>query len=399
VTVTVAVAKTERTTARRQEETALRAVPRVPAVPGEPLHVVQIATPWFEVPPAGYGGIEAVVAGLVDALVDRGHRVTLIGVGRNGTRGEFLATTLHPQGPRVGQANPEVLHAARAGRLLAGLGADVVHDHSTAGPLQAAHRSAPTVVTAHGPVTGEIGDYYRELGAHAHLVAISEAQRRQAPHLPWTGLVHNAVSTSTYPWRAQKEDFALFLGRFSPDKGVHLAIDAAQRAGVRLVLAGMAHPGEVEYFRRQIEPRLSEDVVWIGEVGGAEKLDLLSRARCLLFPVQWEEPFGMVLIEAMACGTPVVALRRGAVPEVVEDGVTGFVRDDVAGLARGVLEVSRIDPSVVRARTVLRFDVAALAAGYEAVYRQVSTAARRPPLTALPLTALPPTAFTPPVAG
>jgi glycosyltransferase involved in cell wall biosynthesis len=255
-----------------------------------------------------------------------------------------------------------------------------VHDHSTAGPLQAAQRSVPTVVTAHGPITGEIGDYYAELGAHAHLVAISEAQRRQAPHLPWAGLVHNAVDSATYPWRAQKEDFALFLGRFSPDKGVHLAIDAAQQAGVRLVLAGMAHAGEQEYFDREIAPRLSPDVVWIGEVGGAEKLDLLARARCLLFPVQWEEPFGMVLIEAMACGTPVVALRRGAVPEVVEDGVTGFVRDDVAGLARGVLEVGTLDPAVVRARTVERFDVAALAAGYETVYREVIAARQASPL-------------------
>jgi glycosyltransferase involved in cell wall biosynthesis len=342
------------------------------------LHVVQIATPWFEVPPAGYGGIEAVVAGVVDALVDRGHRVTLIGAGRNGTKGDFLATTLHPQGPRVGQVNPEVLHAARAGHLLAGLGADIVHDHSTAGPLQAGQRSIPTVVTAHGPVTGEIGDYYGVIGTQTHLVAISAAQQQQAPTLPWAGLVHNAVDTSTYPWRRQKEDFALFLGRFSPEKGVHLAIDAAERAGVRLVLAGMAHPSEMEYFHREIEPRLSPEVVWVGEVGGAEKLDLLARASCLLFPAQWEEPFGMVLIEAMACGTPVVALRRGSVPEIVEDGVTGFIRDDVDGLVAGLRDIASIDPSIVRARTLLRFDVKAMAAGYEAVYRRVLLDAGRP---------------------
>jgi glycosyltransferase involved in cell wall biosynthesis len=354
----------------------LRSTPG-PAAQRDALHVVQIATPWFEVPPTGYGGIEAVVAGVVDALVDRGHRVTLIGAGRHGTKGDFLATTLHPQGPRVGQANPEVLHAARAGHLLTALGADIVHDHSTAGPLQAAQRSAPTVVTAHGPVTGEIGDYYGAIGTQTHLVAISAAQQHQAPTLPWVGLVHNAVDTGAYPWRSRKEDFALFLGRFSPEKGVHLAIDAAERAGVRLVLAGAAQPAEREYFDRQIGPRLSSRVVWVGEVGGAEKRDLLSRASCLLFPVQWEEPFGMVLIEAMASGTPVVALRRGSVPEVVEDGVTGFVRDDLEGLVAGLREIQRLDPSIVRARTVLRFDVKAMAAGYEEVYRRVLRGAGR----------------------
>lgn len=335
------------------------------------MHIVQVATPWFPLPPPAYGGIEAMAAGLVDALVERGHRVTVIGVGPDGTRGEFLPTSGAAQGPRVGSANPEVLHAARAGHLLGALDADVVHDHSTAGPLQARQRPAPTVVTAHGPVTGEFGDYYAALAGSVHLVAISRAQQQQAPHLPWAGLVHNAVRVQDFPAPGRKDGFVLFLGRFTPDKGVHLAIDAARAAGVRIVLAGLAQTAsDRAYVAAEVEPRLGPDAVCVGEADRATKLDLLSRARCLLFPVQWEEPFGMVLIEAMACGTPVVALRRGAVPEVVDHGRTGFVCRDVAAMAEAIRHVDSIDPRAVRQRVTDLFDVGVMATGYEAVYRR-----------------------------
>jgi glycosyltransferase involved in cell wall biosynthesis len=338
---------------------------------GSTLHIAQVATPWFPLPPPAYGGIEAMAAGLVDALVERGHRVTVIGVGPDGTKGEFMPTSGAPEGERVGAANPEVLHAARAGHLLAAMDADVIHDHSTAGPLQARQRRAPTVVTAHGPVTGEFGDYYAALASSVHLVAISRAQQRQAPHLPWAGLVHNAVRVQDFPAPGHKEDFALFLGRFNPDKGAHLAIDAARAAGVRIVLAGLAQTSaDRSYFAAEIEPRLGPDAVCVGEADRAMKVDLLSRARCLLFPVQWDEPFGMVLIEAMACGTPVVALDRGAIPEIVDHGTTGFVCRDVAELADAVRHVDRIDPRDVRDRVRGLFDVSTMATGYEAVYRQ-----------------------------
>jgi glycosyltransferase involved in cell wall biosynthesis len=337
-----------------------------------PLRIVQVATPWFSLPPTGYGGIEWVCADLVDGLVERGHEVTVVGVGTNGTRGRFVATLPEPAGSRVGTVFPEVLHAARADAVIARLRPDVVHDHSTAGPLQARQRSAPTVVTAHGPVAGEIGAYYAELDRAAHLVAISDAQRRHAPQLHWAGRVHNGVRIARFPYRERKEDFVLYLGRFSEEKGVHHAIDAARAARRPIVLAGDCTSAEDrEYFDAEVVPRMQPDVRWVGEAEFATKVDLMSRARCLLFPIGWEEPFGMVMIEAMACGTPVVALRHGSVPEVVVDGVTGHVRDEPSELAAAIESVGRLSPAACRARVRERFDVDSMAAGYEAVYRRV----------------------------
>ena len=218
-----------------------------------------------------------------------------------------------------------------------------------AGPLVAAGRDVPTVVTVHGPVAGELGEYYRQLGTTVSLVAISDRQRRIAPDLNWLATVHNALRVDGFPFRDEKEDWVFFLGRCVQDKGMHVAIDAARAAGRRIVLAAKCtEPLEKAYFEAEIAPRLGPDTEWLGEVSSAEKKELLSRAGCLLFPILWEEPFGMVMIEALACGTPVVALRRGSVPEVVIDGLTGIVCDDPDELpgsaARGRHDRSRAVP-------------------------------------------------------
>src|SRR5579884_2407582 len=197
-----------------------------------------VAPPWFELPPQGYGGIEAMCADLVDALTARGHEVTLIGAGRHGTAARRMLRTYDtPQGPRLGEPLPEVLNAAATHRLLADLDIDVVHDHTLAGPLLAPGRRVPTVVTVHGPLDEEPARYYRELGDTVHLVAISEAQRRHAADLNWWGTVHNAVRAADFPYREKKEEWLLFLGRCTPDKGMHLAIDAARAAGREIRLA------------------------------------------------------------------------------------------------------------------------------------------------------------------
>jgi glycosyltransferase involved in cell wall biosynthesis len=320
---------------------------------------------------------------LVDALVEAGHEVTVIGVGAPGTSGHFISTNGVPDATRVGNVAPEVLHASRATELLRYLDVDVVHDHSMVGPLQARLRAAPTVVTAHGPVTGEFGQYYGAIGDSVNLVAISAAQRTQAPTVPWAGLVHNAVRTDDYPFAGRKQDYVFYLGRLSSEKGAHLAIEAAREAGHPIVLAGPCTTGEDrEYLEREVRPRLGPDARWIGEAGFAAKVDLLANARCLLFPIEWEEPFGMVLIEAMACGTPVVALRRGSVPEIVVDGVTGFIRDRPEELAPAIRNVGRLDPLACRRRARLEFDTAKMAADYQRIYRQVAKS-RAPHLESL----------------
>ncbi len=221
------------------------------------LRVVMIAPPYFSVPPEAYGGIEAVVADLIDSLVGRGHEVTLIGAGRHATRAQrFIATSDRESADQVGELMPELVHAAKVARILDMLDADLIHDHTVVGPLTALGRLTPTVVTAHGAVTGERGDFYRALGGTVRLVAISDAQRSTAPDLAWTATVHNAIRAETFPFRQEKDDYALFLGRFHPEKAPHLAIDAARAAGIPIILAGKcSEPIERAYFAQEIGPR------------------------------------------------------------------------------------------------------------------------------------------------
>jgi glycosyltransferase involved in cell wall biosynthesis len=346
-----------------------------PASTPAPLRIALVAPPFYAVPPAGYGGIEAVVAQLADGLVRRGHQVTLLAAAGSRTEARLLPTFDEPQWPRLGRPEPELLHAARVAEQLAELRPDVVHDHSAIGPALARDRSVPTVVTSHGPATGDWGEYLAAAGDSMHLVAISQSQVDLSPTLPWRAVVHNSLDAAAVPWRAAKEDFVVWLGRFSPDKAAHQAIDVAQQAGRRIVLVGKcSEPDEQEYFDAEVRPRLGPDAEYLGEMDAAEKYELLGRAAALVFPLQWEEPFGMVLLEAMACGTPVLSLARGAVPEVVVDGVTGFVRDEPDQLVECLGMLDQIDPAACRQHVEQTFSPAAMVAGYEQVYRDCLSA-------------------------
>ena len=338
-----------------------------------PLRIAMLAPPYFTVPPDGYGGVENVVAGLVDGLVDHGHHVTLLGAGQHDTRAQrFVRTWDELPTDQLGEALPEVVNAAKSSAVIgSGAGFDVVHDHTLAGPLLARGRQVPTVVTVHGPMD-DLADLYRPLGRDVGLVAISEAQRRSAPDLNWVGTVHNGIDVAGFPFRSHKDDYVLFLGRYHPTKAPHLAIDAARAAGVRILLAGKcAEPAEREYFDAEVAPRLGPDAVEVGVADGDEKRSLLAGARCLVFPIVWEEPFGMVLVEAMACGTPVVALNRGSVPEVVEHGRTGVVVDDPEELAGAIERANGLDPGDCRRRAETMFSTEAMTCGYEEVFRSL----------------------------
>ena len=200
------------------------------------MRIGMVAPPWFELPPRGYGGIESMCYWLAEGLVARGHDVTLIGAGPRHTSARFVSTFDEPLTARIGEAYPEVIHLAEAARALEAADVDVVHDHTLAGVLLAFGRAAPTVVTAHGPVNGDASAYYRRLGRRISLVGISDRQRRSAPELPWVGTVYNGIPVDDYPFCDRKEDFILFLGRMSPEKGAPVAIDGL----TYLVAAGNA---------------------------------------------------------------------------------------------------------------------------------------------------------------
>jgi glycosyltransferase involved in cell wall biosynthesis len=349
-----------------------------------PLRIAMVAPPWFEVPPPAYGGVEAVVADLVDDLAARGHEITLIGAGRHLTAASrFISLWPDPPSDQLGEPLPEVVHAGRVAEVLEDLDVDVIHDHSMAGPLLARGRPTPTIMTVHGPVVGGEIEYYRALGRTLRMVAISEAQRSYAPDLPWVATVHNSVRPSTFPLRTDKEPFALFLGRFSATKGPHLAIDAARAAGLPIVLAGKcSEPSEHAFFEREIKPRLGSDTEIFGVADAAAKRDLLSRACVMLFPICWEEPFGLVMIESMACGTPVVAMRRGSVPEIVVNGVTGIITDQPDRFPAAIGLARDLDPAACRAHVEARFGTGLMAARYEDAYRRVLAEAGRAPRSA-----------------
>lgn len=347
---------------------------------GARFRIAMVVPPYFDVPPKAYGGVEAVVADLVDSLVARGHDVTLLGAGEPGTKAKFVPVWEHALPHRLGEPFPEVVHALKVRRAIeriaATSGVDLVHDHTFAGPLNAPAYlglGLPTVVTVHGPVDDDdCYRYYSELGKDVSLVAISDRQRELAPDLNWVGRVHNALHVDQWPFQVEKGDYALFLGRFTKTKGPHLALKAAHAAGIPLVLAGKCSEApELAYFEKEVRPLLTERDHVFGLADAAAKRKLLAGARCLLFPIDWEEPFGMVMIEAMVCGTPVVALRGGAVPEVVVDGVTGRICDDPAELPAAIAEVRDLDPAACRAHVEANFGAGTLGRGYEQVYHQI----------------------------
>jgi glycosyltransferase involved in cell wall biosynthesis len=343
-----------------------------------PLRIAMVIPPWYDIPPTGYGGIESMCAALVDALSARGHEVTVFGAGRaTGVGARFVSTVESLQYPRLGEAAPAALHAARVDALLRPDRYDVVHDHSPCGPLTARYRHIPTVVTAHGPADGDLGAFYETLGASLRLVAISQSQRRRRPGLPWFATVHNAVDPAQFSYSTSPDGPVLWLARFCPEKGPDLAIQACRAAGLPLVLAGKcAEPSERRYLAQVVRPMLGSDTELVLNADRATTRRLLSAARCLVLPLRWHEPFGMVMVEAMASGTPVVALRRGSVSEIVRDGVTGLVCDDVDALPSALARVGELDPADCLAHVREHFGAGLMARRYEAVYRRATAGTR-----------------------
>jgi glycosyltransferase involved in cell wall biosynthesis len=337
-----------------------------------------IAPPWYAVPPSGYGGIEWVVALLADGLTDRGHDVTLFAPPGSRTKAR-LVSPLGERLPPDSIGNPwyEASHAMSAYEGSERF--DILHDHT--GPVGVsigALIESPIVHTLHGPFTPQALMLYSRIARHLWFVAISESQRSMGPSdLRWAGVVYNGIPIDNYPYREDKEDVLFFLGRADEEKAPHLAIEAARRAGRQLVMCVTTkNEREQRYWAEQVEPLLGDDVEVHGECDQEQKADLLGRAAALLFPIQWAEPFGLVMIEAMACGTPVVAWRNGSVPEVIDDGVTGFVVDSMDGMVEAIDRVDELDPRTARAHVEERFSAAAMVAGYERAYERILAAER-----------------------
>jgi glycosyltransferase involved in cell wall biosynthesis len=337
------------------------------------MRIAVVAPVWFPVPPKGYGGIELVVSLLADGLVDVGHDVTLFASGGSHSKATLISPMPEPPDPReLGNAWYDAYHALSSYLQVDGF--DVVHDHAgIVGPICGAMlRGRPPVIhTLHGPWTDQTRLMYGLTAQHVHLVAISDAQRADNTDVPYIGMVHNGIDLNSYPYREHKEDELVYIGRSNPDKGPKEAITIARRAGLPLrMILKRSEPPEREYFEHEIEPLLASDIELYENVSHDEKVDMLGRACAMVFPIRWPEPFGLVMVEAMACGTPVVTTNWGAAPEVVADGVTGFRRDGEDDLVESVGLVRTLSPADCRARAEELFSAEAMVRGYEAVYER-----------------------------
>jgi glycosyltransferase involved in cell wall biosynthesis len=370
------------------------------------MRVGLLAPPFERIPPSRYGGTERVIATLADTLVARGHDVALFASADSSTAARLVPVVEQPVWADSRYSDPMLFLPLAVGRAYAAApDLDIMHSHVEEWAYPTARLSqVPTVTTLHWRLDRpELQAVYREFREQA-LVSVSDAQRAPLPGAAWIATVHHGLPTSLYRPGTTPGSFLLFCGRFSPEKGLADAIEVALATGLPLRVAGRhpargsSHPAvraEREYYEAVLAPRLGHPLIeYIGEVGEREKQELYAGALALLFPIHWPEPFGLVMIEALACGTPVLARPRGAVPEVITDGVTGFHCETVDDFVRAVGRLGDIERGACRTEFERRFSAERMAAQYEAVYARVverarggdgpaaSTSPRRQPLLA-----------------
>lgn len=307
-----------------------------------------IAPPWLPVPPPKYGGTEAVVDRLARGLVERGHEVVLFCTGDSTCPVPKAWVYEEAQRAQLGQVVAELRHVIAAYDAL--LDCDIVHDHSVVGPMYAARfPDLAVVTTAHGPLTGDLGDVYRAISPAVPIIAISHHQASTAGLVPIAAVIHHGIEPAAFPVGNGDGGYYGWLGRMASYKGAREAALIAREAGVALRLAGkMQHADEVDYFHDEVEPLLGGDIEYIGEIGPEQRSAFLGGAIALLNPITWAEPFGLTMVEALACGTPVVSFPCGSAPEIVEDGVTGLLCRDIDEMVARLPEAAHLDRAACR---------------------------------------------------
>jgi glycosyltransferase involved in cell wall biosynthesis len=340
------------------------------------MRILQIAPLWERVPPPGYGGTEAVVSILTEELVRQGHDVTLAASGDSMTSANLTSVFAHSLRTANNLVDRSPYDWVHVGSALAQAPAfDIVHNH--AGELVMAMAGAvqtPMLTTMHCLMTPDTQFVWNRYAGSYN--TISNAQQYALPPIAgparFMGHVYNAIDVDSFPFDADKEDYLLFLSRISPEKGPHLAIEVARRTGRRLLIAGKVDRVDERFFEEVVKDSIDGDqIVFVGEANAEEKRRLYRKAAGVLMPLTWEEPFGLVMTEAMACGTPVIALRRGSAPELIRHNETGFVVDTVAEMADAVSALPSIDPHRCRQHVADNFSPHIMAANYLGLYEEL----------------------------
>jgi glycosyltransferase involved in cell wall biosynthesis len=330
-----------------------------------------IASPWIPVPPPTYGGTELIVDNLARGLAARGHDVRLFTVPESTCPVEKLSELPSVAEP-MGFILPETRHVIAAYQAFTDV--DVIHDHTVLGPVIAAghkHPDVPVVFTNHGQVSPQTLPLLCAAADVGSLVAISGDQHSR-DDVPVTATIHHGIDVDTFPYGPGGGGYAMFLGRMNPDKGPERAIRIAREAGLPLVLcAKMWEPGEHAFFEDVVKPMLGDDVDLRLSVGHDEMVELLRHAEAVINPICWNEPFGLVMAEALSCGTPVLAFPRGAAPEIIEHGVTGWLGSDESELASVLARAREFDRAACRASVERRFSLARMARDHERLYERL----------------------------
>lgn len=338
------------------------------------MRIAQIAPLNQRVPPPRYGGTERVVSYLTEELVRRGHKVTLFSAAGSETKAELASVVPHPlREAHILDSTPfTVAEVAKVYKLAEKF--DIIHNHAWPDYLTfaaASQSKTPTVTTLHNPFfpeTRRVFDEYKNL----NFVSISNNQRKSNKKLNYCGTVYNSIPVEKFPYSKNHDDYLLHVGRISLQKGTHIAIDVATSLKKELIIAAKLDPWEVEYFNQYVAPRLSNGHVhWVGEVDEAERNKLMSKALCLVNPITWKEPFGLAMIESMACGAPVASFKNGSAPEIVEHGKTGFVVENEKQMVRAIKKIGSLERKECRKHVKEKFSVKQMVDSYEDIYRKV----------------------------
>lgn len=345
------------------------------------MRIAQVSPLYESVPPKLYGGTERVVSYLTDELVQRGHEVTLFASGDSTTRARLepvVPRAIRLSGPVT---DPHCYQMLEMGRVFDRASEfDVIHCHVEYFSLPFTRLvSTPVLTTLHARLdTLELQPIFREY-ADANLVSISYNQRKPLPFVNWIATVYNGVDLSLYRLERRRGKYLAFLGRISPEKGIEQAVEVAKRTGIPLKVAAKVDPADVTYYENEVKPLLDHGLVeFLGEIDQSHKAEFLGNAMALIFPIHWPEPFGLVMVEALACGTPVIAGRFGSVPEIISDGKTGFICDSVEEMVLACQRIGQILPEECRRQVEKRFCSSVMAKGYEQAYAKIIGNAQRP---------------------
>jgi glycosyltransferase involved in cell wall biosynthesis len=340
------------------------------------MRIALIAPPWLAVPPPSYGGTEAVIDELARGLATAGHEVVLYTTGDSTCPVPKAWTYETAQTSRIGEAVVELRHLLFAYDRV--MDADVIHDHTVLGPVLAAARGDRRVVTTnHGPFDAELTPVYRSIAERIPVIAISHDQARTAGDIPIARIIHHGVDPTRFAVGQGRGGYVAFLGRMAPSKGIDIAISAAKRAGTPLLIAAkMQEPVEYDYFHHVIEPMLDADAEYVGELSRAGAVEFLGNASALLNPIRWHEPFGMVMIESLACGTPVIGFPHGSAPEIVEHGRTGYLCRDPDEMVVALGEIDSLDRGACRRSVEERFSTTRMVERHLELYTEVAARQR-----------------------